>query len=62
MSDVIICGGAGGICLLPSRPSHHRVRNTDTLLIWEPDSAREGFPYSHGQITRDVASRHMKDF
>jgi len=39
--------------LPPSRPSHHGFRNLDPLLIRKRDREREGFPWSHRQITRE---------
>jgi hypothetical protein len=43
--------------LPPSRPSHHGFRNLDPLLIRKRDREREGFPWPHGQITRESLPR-----
>jgi len=39
--------------LLPSRPSHHRFKHFNSLLIRERDGQREGFPLLHRQISRE---------
>jgi hypothetical protein len=39
--------------LLPPRPADDRLRHLDALLIRERDGQREGFPWTHGKITRE---------
>ena len=39
--------------LLPPRPADDRLRHLDAWLIRERDGQREGFPWTHGKITRE---------